>query len=278
MTAMSWLIVGHGSVGSALARRIDAAGGRVLVYDPAPRIPVTVGSHLERLGPDDAPIDRVVSCVPPSEAERVPALVAPVIRKDSLLLDWNTVSPEAKQAIAATSACEMLDVALLDTLDASRAQPRVAISGARADTHRPLLESLGFHVDIAGRTPGDAALLKYARSIFMKSLEGLVLEYLALTEPIDRAGIVSASVENNVGKQAMEFFTLLVTTNRRHAARRAGELADAVQVLEARGASITVARAVVPLLEHAARIWQEADAPRADASLHELVVYLEAHL
>ncbi|MDQ6709894.1 MAG: hypothetical protein M3Z11_04985 [Candidatus Dormibacteraeota bacterium] len=278
MTAMSWLIVGHGSVGSALARRIDSAGGRVLVYDPAPRIPVTVGSHLERLGPNDGPVDRVVSCVPPSEAERVPALVAPVLTRDSVLLDWNTVSPEAKQVIAAASASEMIDVALLDTLDATRAQPRVAISGARADIHRPLVEALGFHVDIAGRKPGDAALLKYARSIFMKSLEGLVLEYLALTEPIDRQGIVSASVENNVGTQAMDFFALLVTTNRRHAARRAGELADAVEVLQARGASITVAKAVVPLLEHAAKIWQAADAPRADASLHELVVYLEAHL
>ena len=278
MTARTWLIVGHGSVGSAMAQRIDSAGDRVLVYDPAPRVPVTVGHRLERLGGDDGPVDLVLSCVPPSVAEQVPALIAPVVRSASVLLDWNTVSPEAKQAIAAASPCEVLDVALLDTLDADGARPRVAISGARAADHQSLLESLGFHVDIAGSAPGDAALLKYARSIFMKSLEGLALEYMALTEPIDRHGIVAASVENNLGRQAMDFLALLVSTNRRHASRRAGELADAVAVFEARGASIAVGKAVVPLLERAAQVWRRPDAPAEDASLDELIVYLEKHL
>jgi len=278
VTQRTWLIVGHGSVGSSMAQRIDSAGDHVLVYDPAPRVPITVGRRLERLGRDDGPVDLVLSCVPPSVAEHVPALIVPVVRAESVLLDWNTVSPDVKQAIAAGSPCEVLDVALLDTLDADGARPRVAISGARAENHRPLLESLGFHVDIAGQEAGDAALLKYARSIFMKSLEGLALEYMALAHPIDQRGIVAASVENNLGKQAVEFLALLVSTNRRHAARRAGELSDAVAVFEARGASIAVAKAVVPLLEHAAQVWQRPDAPGEDASLDELIVYLENHL
>lgn len=278
MTPRTWLIVGHGSVGSSMAPRIHSAGDRVLVYDPAPRVTVTVGRRLERLARDDGPVDLVLSCVPPSVAEQVPVLIAPVVRNGSVLLDWNTVSPEAKQAIASASPCEVLDVALLDTLDADGARPRVAISGVRAEAHRSLLESLGFHVDIAGSAPGEAALLKYARSIFMKSLEGLVLEYVALTEPIDHHGIVAASVENNLGKQTMDFLALLVATNRRHAMRRAGELEDAVQVFAARGASIAVAKAVVPLLERAAQVWQQADAPAEDASLQELIIYLEKHL
>ena len=278
MTARSWLIVGHGSVGSSMAHRIDAAGDRVLVYDPAPRVAVTVGRRLDRLARADGPVDLVLSCVPPSVAEQVPALIVPIVGNGSVLLDWNTVSPETKQAIATASPCEVLDVALLDTLDADGTRPRVAISGARAEVHRPLLEALGFHVDIAGAAPGQAALLKYARSIFMKSLEGLVLEYVALTEPIDHDGIVAASLENNLGKQTMDFFALLVATNRRHATRRAAELDDAVQVFETRGASIAVAKAVVPLLERAAQVWQQAGAPAEDASLQELVLYLEQHL
>jgi 3-hydroxyisobutyrate dehydrogenase len=278
VTARTWLIVGHGSVGSSMAQRVDSAGDRVLVYDPAPRVAVTVGRRLERLGRADGPVDLVLSCVPPSVAPQVPALIAPVVRNGSLMLDWNTVSPEAKQAIAAASPVEVLDVALLDTLDADGDSPRVAISGVGAEAHRSLLESLGFHVDIAGHEPGDAALLKYARSIFMKSLEGLALEYMALTQRIDRRDIVAASVENNLGKQTMDFLALLVSTNRRHAARRAGELADAVAVFEARGTSIAVANAVVPLLERAAQVWQRPDAPAEDASLDELIAYLDKHL
>ncbi len=274
----AWLIVGHGSVGSAMAVRIHDLGDDVLVYDPAPRVPVSIGRRLTRLKQENGPVSFVLSCVPPSVAEQVPALIAPVVEKASLLLDWNTVSPEAKQAIASASPCEVLDVALLDTLDADHGAPRLAISGPRAEAHRPVLESLGFQVDIAGSAPGEAALLKYARSIFMKSLEGLALEYVALTQPIDQHGIVASSIEKNLGRQATDFLALLVTTNRRHAARRASELADAVRVFESRGASIEVAKAVVPLLERIAHIWDEADAPAERASLGDLTVYLEKHL
>lgn len=261
-----------------MAARIRNAGERVFVYDPAPRVPISNGQRLERLTSDDGPFDLVLSSVPPTVAEQVPALVAPVVANGSLLLDWNTVSPETKQAIASASACEVLDVALLDTLDSDGDRPRLAISGQRADAHRPLLESLGFYVDIAGSAPGDAALLKYARSIFMKSLEGLFLEYVALTQPIDQQGIVAGSVENNLGNKAMEFLNLLVVTNRRHAARRAHELADAVAVFGTRGASIDVAKAVVPLLQRAAQLWQRPDAPGEGASLAQLSAFLEKHL
>jgi len=278
MSQRSWLIVGHGSVGSSLAQRIDARGERLLIYDPSPRVPISIGRRLERLEGHDGPVDYVISCVPPAAARQVPDLIAPMVREDAVLLEWNTVSPEVKQAIASACPCEMLDVALLDSLDANGAQPRVAISGKHAEVRRSLLESLGFHVDIAGPTPGDAALLKYARSIFMKSLEGLALEYFALAAPIDQNFIAANSLKNNLGEQSMEFLHLLVSTNRLHAARRAAELADAVQVLEARGASLQVARAVVPLLERAAQVWKESDAPAANATLDELVAYLETRL
>ncbi len=278
MKQRTWLIIGHGSVGSAMAQRIDALGDEVLVYDPAPRIAVSTGRRLQRLAQDDGPVDFLLSCVPPSVADQVPGLIAPVVNKASVLLDWNTVSPEMKETIASAAPCEVLDVALLDSLDGNGGQPRVAISGPRAEARRALLESLGFHVDIAGSVPGEAALLKYARSIFMKSLEGLVLEYVAVTLPIDRRGIVASSVQNNLGEQAMDFLRLLVATNRRHAARRAHELGDAVQVFKARGISVEVAEAVVPLLQRVAQLWQEPDAPNEGASLDELIAYLEKKL
>ncbi len=278
MSPRSWLIVGHGSVGSSMAQRIDTHGDRLLIYDPSPRVPISIGRRLDHLDSDDGPVDYVLSCVPPAAARQVPDLIAPMVHEDALLLEWNTVSPEAKQAIAAACPCDMLDVALLDSLDANGAQPRLAISGKQAEARRSLLESLGFHVDIAGSTPGDAALLKYARSVFMKSLEGLALEYFTLAAPIDRNLIAANSLRNNLGEQTMEFLHLLVTTNRLHAVRRAAELADAVNVLEARGASLQVAKAVIPLLEHAARLWNESDAPGENATLDQLVAYLETRL
>jgi 3-hydroxyisobutyrate dehydrogenase-like beta-hydroxyacid dehydrogenase len=276
--ARSWLIVGHGSVGSALAKRIGLLGEPILVYDPAPRMPVTVGQRVETLTGDGLAITCVVSCVPPAVAESVPELIAPVVDGDSVLFDWNTTSPEAKRGISAAATCDVVDVALLDTLDSDAGRPRVAISGPNATLHLPLLEKIGFHVDVAGAAPGDAALLKFARSMFMKSLEGLVLEYEAISHGIDGQGLVAASIANNLGDQFVDFMRLLVATNRLHAARRARELAEAVEAFEERGSSTTVARAVVPLLERCAELWDRPDAPPGDAALDDLIEYLSREL
>jgi len=208
----------------------------------------------------------------------VPPLVAPMIHEGSVFLDWNTISPDAKLAISRAAPCEVLDVALLDSLDADGSTPRLAISGPGAEGRRALLEGLGFHVDVAGPAAGDAALLKYARSIFMKSLEGLVLEYVALAHTIDRQGLVAASLANNLGDQFTRFFGLLVSTNRVHAGRRAGELADAVKVFEERGSSVEVARAVVGVLERAAQAWKQPGAPAPNGDLDALVAYLAEKL
>src|SRR2546429_4687687 len=89
VTPRTWLIVGHGSVGSSMAQRIDSAGDRVLVYDPAPRVAVTVGRRLERLGRDEGPVELVLSCGPPSAAAAVSTLTAPVVPSEALSLDYD---------------------------------------------------------------------------------------------------------------------------------------------------------------------------------------------
>ncbi|HYM95907.1 MAG TPA: hypothetical protein VET26_01275 [Candidatus Sulfotelmatobacter sp.] len=273
-----WLVVGHGSVGSAIARRLGAAGLDPIVYDPSPRAPIAVGRLVLSLTAADGPVDYVVSCVPPPAAASVPQLIAPLLHEGTVLFDWNTVSPQAKRAISDRAACEVLDVALLDSLDRAVSRPRLAISGPRAESRRSVLEQLGFHVDVAGAQPGDAALLKYARSIFMKSLEGLVLEYSALAFAIDRQGIVAASIENNLGEQFMRFSRLLIATDRVHASRRATELSDAVEVFRERGAHPEVAVAVAPFLRRLASLWARPDAPLDGADVETLVAYLADNL
>jgi hypothetical protein len=111
---------------------------------------------------------------------------------------------------------------------------------------------LGFHVDIAGPTLGDAALLKYARSIFMKSLESLSVEFAVLAAEVDRNGIVTRSLANNLGEQFMSFIDVLVTTNRVHGGRRAAELAEAVAVFEALGTTVRMAETAVSVLARGA--------------------------
>src|SRR5258708_39422109 len=129
----SWLIVGHGSVGSWLAARIAPTTDRLFVLDPAPRVPIRAGRRLDPEHPMPVPVDFVISCVPPVQAERVPETISPWVSPGSVLFDWNSASPGVKTRIATRAPCLVMDVALLDSLDSNRAQPLLAISWPGAD-------------------------------------------------------------------------------------------------------------------------------------------------
>jgi len=268
-----WLVVGHGSVGAFVSERLVRTGSSVAVFDPAPRLPVVAGSAVAAL--EDGAYDCVVSCVPPDVAPSVPATVAAALVADGLFFDWNTVAPDVKRRIADAVGAGTVDVALLDSVDGGNGRPRLAVSGDGSGRGGRLLSDAGFDVVDAGPEVGQAAALKYLRSIFMKTLEALVLEFSALASELDPGDIVRDSVTNNLGPEFGAFMDLLVTTNRVHADRRAHELADAVASFAADGTRPELAEAAVEVLRQAALSWQDG-APPAGAAAEELARHLRA--
>jgi 3-hydroxyisobutyrate dehydrogenase-like beta-hydroxyacid dehydrogenase len=273
-----WLVVGHGSVGSFLATRIARTGRPVSVFDASPRVPLAQGVERTYLGDPSAPFDCIVSCVPASAADDVPPLVADRLAPEGFFFDWNTMSPSAKGRVAAAIPATVIDVALLDSLDANVELPHLAVSGSRIEAAAEVLRALGFKVTVAGDEVGEAAALKYLRSIFMKTLEALVLEHAALSSVLDRDSIVRDSIESNVGAQFMEFMDLLVRTNRIHAERRSHELTDAVAVFAEQGARPELAATAADLLRRAAEAWRVPSAPAPDSELLELATYARSAL
>jgi len=272
--SVRWLIVGHGSVGSALARRMARAGIRPWVFDPAPRVPVTDGIHLTSFQ-GVALFDYAISCVMPSAAVSAVEAVRGALGPAALYLEWNTLPPDAKQRVAAAApAGVVVDVALMDTLDQEAAQPSLAVSGPQAARAAEILRDLGFMVDEVGAACGDAARLKLSRSLFMKGLEALVIEFRAAIAPLAGRDVVLASIERNVGPQFMSFARMLIETDRLHAARRANELSEAVTIFGGPGRPLPVARVSVEVLRSAAAAWAAADAPPASAGADALAAYL----
>jgi 3-hydroxyisobutyrate dehydrogenase-like beta-hydroxyacid dehydrogenase len=271
-----WLVVGHGSVGSFLAERLAGAGAAVSVLDPRPRLPIRNGSEVRKLAADA--YDYAVSCVPPGVAGEIPQLVGDALRRDGLYFDWNTVAPSAKLRIADAAPAPTVDVALLDSVDGAGLHPRLAISGPESARAAALLEEGAFQVSIAGDQVGQAAALKYLRSIFMKTLEALVIEFSALATGLDEEGIIRSSIENNLGEQFGSFMDLLVATNRIHAGRRGSELADAVAMFASEGNRPELAASAVGVLRQAAEAWTDGDAPAADAKLGSLAHHLRKAL
>jgi hypothetical protein len=276
MRGSAWLVVGHGSVGSWLVDRIAPTTDRLFVLDPAPRVPIRAGQWLKARGATPTPVDFVVSCVPPAFAEQIPGMVAASVSPSTVLFEWNSASPAAKERIAAAAPCIVVDVALLDSVDTNRREALLAISGPQANQHADELRQLGFLVDVVGDKCGDAALLKFVRSAFMKGLEGLVLEYYALASSFDPSGVVTLSITRNLGGQFADFMQLLVKSNRLHAGRRARELAEAADVLSSGNGSMVIAHAAIATLERSARAWEMANAPAENASVEELMAFFKS--
>jgi hypothetical protein len=274
-TSKAWLVVGHGSVGSWLAERIAPTTDRLFVIDPAPRVPVRAGRLLDAQQPTASPVDFVISCVPPAQAEEVTKTISGSVSSSTVLFDWNSASPEVKARIAAQAPCMVVDVALLDSVDGNNGQPLLAISGPRAGDQAEELRRLGFLVDVVGDKCGDAALLKFVRSAFMKGLEGLLLEYYSLASSLDPSGVVTLSITRNLGEQFTAFAQVLLKTNRLHARRRARELLEAAEVLSRGNGSMLIAHAAIATLERSARAWDMSDAPAEDASVGELMAFFK---
>jgi 3-hydroxyisobutyrate dehydrogenase-like beta-hydroxyacid dehydrogenase len=274
--SLTWLVVGHGSVGSVLVRRLAGCGIRPAVYDPSPRIPIDGADDITVAG--TRRFDVAISCVLPSVAPQVIDEVQSLVRPDSLILDWNTLSPREKAELARAAPCPLVDVALMDTLDAAGEHPSLAVSGPQSDTAVALLGALGFSVNIAGPVCGDAARLKLARSLFMKSLEALVIEFEAAMAPLPGRDIVMRSIAGNLGTRFTEFSEMLLVTDRIHATRRARELGEAIAAYRDDVASLAVAEASAEVLASAADAWRRSDAPASDAGPAALARHLARHL
>jgi hypothetical protein len=268
-----WLVVGHGSVGSFLAARLVRGGHAVGVLDPNPRVPLAAGAQLAEIG-GSVLYDHVASSVPPDVAETIPALVSGSVQEDGFFFDWNTLNPAVKERISHALPPAVVDVALLDSLDANVDRPSIAVSGLRVAEAAKILRALGFTVAIAGDEAGQAAALKYLRSIFMKTLEALVLEYASLSTDLDDNAIVRDSIVKSLGEQFAEFMDLLLRTNRLHAERRSRELADAVATFAVNGVRPELAAAGIDVLRRSADAWRDPAAPPPDSDALELATYL----
>ena len=273
-----WLVMGHGSVGSVLVRRLHAVGVEPHVFDPEPRVAIQVGEHVGSLGSGMTPYDYVISCVSPAASLEVPLQTAPVVDSGTILLDWNSVTPSVKQEIASRSPASVVDVALLDTLDEDSQGPSLATSGEAAGAATAVLVSLGFHVDVVGDTCGDAARLKLARSLFMKTHEALVVEFEASIATLPGRDVVRASIERNTGETFGAFARLLLRTDQLHAARRFVELESAVQVYQEAGRPVHLAASAIDVLRAAADAWARPDAPAPGSDLDDLAMFLGEHL
>jgi 3-hydroxyisobutyrate dehydrogenase-like beta-hydroxyacid dehydrogenase len=223
-------MLGLGEAGGLIAADLRAAGATVRGYDPLPETRPDVTTPTAAA----AGADVVLSLTTAAEAVEAARSVLPVLRPGQVYADANTSGSALKEELAGLvepTGASFADVALMTPVPGHGLRTPAAASGPGAEAFRSVLGALGMPITILPGPPGAAATRKLLRSVGWKGVASVVVEALAAAR--------AAGVEDWMRAELLDLFqtaddaTLvrLEEGSRRHAKRRAREMADVAALL-----------------------------------------------
>jgi 3-hydroxyisobutyrate dehydrogenase-like beta-hydroxyacid dehydrogenase len=234
--------LGLGEAGSLIAADLARAGVDVRGWDPAvdraDGVETTDGPAAVAAG-----ADVVVSVNSAADSFEAAESVAEALRPGQLYADFNTASPGRKREVAALiepSGAAFADVALMQSVPGRGLRTPALASGPGAARFAELFGSHGMPVTDGGPETGLAASRKLVRSVFVKGLAAAAGESLAAAERLGCRDWLHSDIEHTLAAADLRH---LVEGSRRHARRRAQEMAAAEEMLEELGIEPRVARA-----------------------------------
>jgi 3-hydroxyisobutyrate dehydrogenase-like beta-hydroxyacid dehydrogenase len=239
-------VLGLGEAGSRLASDLVAAGVEVHGYDPVTTSPLEGVARADDPATAVSRSTVVLVLTTASSALAAAESALPGLREGAIYADLNTTSPALKHDLAAVVAgARFADVALLGPVPARGLATPTLASGPGASAFADVFRPLGMPVDVVSDRPGDAAVLKLLRSVFMKGLAASALESLRAAEAAGHAHWLEREIAAVVGDALLE---RLVEGSRRHAARRVDELDAARELLLELGVEPRIAPASAAVL------------------------------
>lgn len=243
-------LLGYGEAGSAFGRDLLALGVRVRVHDPAVRPPDAVETAA-----DEAEAVRgaglVLSVNSASAAAGALLAAAPGIGEGTVWADMNTASPRAKAELCRTAArlgVAFADVAIMAPVPGRGLRVPMLVSGPAAERVAAVLGALGTPVTVQPGGAGAAARRKLLRSVFFKGMAAAVVEALEAARAAGCDDWLRENIAAELAAADARTVDRLVTGTRRHAGRRAEEMAAAAGMLDDLGVEPAVARASRDLL------------------------------
>lgn len=189
----------------------------------------------------------LISLVTAEQALTVARDAAPMVTRDALWLDCNSVAPGTKRAAAAAFGPQVryVDVAIMAPVHPLRLDVPLLLSGPYADVAAETVAGLGFtNISIAGAAVGDAAAVKMIRSVMVKGIEALTAECALAAEAAGVREAVIASLDASPPEQSWENrFDYNLDRMMVHGLRRAAEMDEVVATLDALGTGSAMSRA-----------------------------------
>ena len=250
-------VLGLGEAGSVIARDLTAAGTRVRGYDPAV---TAAGPVLDTAGEAEAAREAQLVLSVNSAKAAVEAFKAGLPglfaggrpRPDVLWADLNTASPGTKRqlaGLAADAGVSFADVAMMAPVPGRGLRVPMLASGTGAARYAALLGPLGARIEVLDGPAGLAASKKLLRSVFYKGMAASIVEALEAARAAGDEPWLREHIAAELAAADAATVDRIIDGTRRHAVRRAAEMAAAADMLTELG--------VPPLMAEASRALHE---------------------
>lgn len=228
-------VFGLGEAGSLIAADLAAAGATVRAYDPAD---VATPTGVERFDDPREAVRKarlVMAITAAADAQGAIAQAWDVIGRGTIYADLSTAPPSLKEDLNDTATLRGLpfaDVALMATVPGKGVSTPAFASGPGAAGYAELVNPLGASVEVLGGEPGQAALRKLLRSVFMKGMTSTLIEAMEAAEAAGESEWFWDHVAATIEDADEQLLARLVAGTGTHAVRRRNEMEAAAQLLE----------------------------------------------
>ena len=279
-------IIGFGEVGGIFGRDFAAQGIEVSVFD----ILLASQPHRQQMlakanscgvKAEDSlrdslrTADLVISAVTASSALDVAQEAGPILHREQIFLDINSVSPETKRRASACvesnsgkGGARFVEAAVMAAVPGKRLRVPMLLGGMHAMAASEALRSLGMDATPLSDQIGVASAVKMCRSVLIKGLEALTVECLFAARQYGAEDAVLESLAATYPGMGWkdQLPDYLINRVAEHGQRRAAELREVAHTLQEVGVEPTMALAAAHRQEHLAAQLAGSDFPvqRAD--------------
>ncbi|SDD14861.1 3-hydroxyisobutyrate dehydrogenase [Terribacillus halophilus] len=213
---------------------------------------------LESAGEVAAVCSVVIAAVPANKTLEVAQSLAGSLEKDLVYVDVSAATPKIKKQAASVvedGGALFVDAAMLGPLPVYQHKVPISASGSGTDGFMKNVADYGMQITKISDNPGDASALKLIRSIYMKGVVGLMVEFL---EAAKKYGVEEEAIrsidETMNSKTFVETMNRLVTGSALHANRRAVELGGSIEMLQESNLDASISIAAKEKLERLAEL------------------------
>jgi 3-hydroxyisobutyrate dehydrogenase-like beta-hydroxyacid dehydrogenase len=265
--------IGYGEVGQLFSRQLASRPGvRVSVYDIL-FDDSKKGQDLRNRASETGVLaagstadacrgaDIVISAVTADSAITAAAQAAPHLMLSQFYIDLNSISPATKKQVAELvdqRGAHFVEFAVMAPVSGIGIEVPILSGGERAEEVSARLNDLGMKITAVSTGIGTASATKLCRSIIIKGMEALMVDFTLAAE---RAGVLPAALESlKASYPGMDWENLakvMISRVSRHGIRRAAEMREASRMIAELGLDSGLVGAIADRQESFAKLSAE---------------------